>query len=345
MYFCVCCVLCSLTSPRRATTQLLLGDTDPPGPVRQRVPGDPKALMWRRRGFVGHHAQDDSDPGLGSYRLRWRWHGVERVVWLVPGLASDLGEEDELREQRQGGEDIFCGICRQARLANGGGRTRWGIPCLCPPWTSWGRGRRRGSCWGRRSSERTTTAWGARPSSDSLWALPSWLLPNSPPREQSMRPQRSTAVKIHRHSQAGVRRSQSGERGQWRNRWEHRLYADDKQVLWKANCDSGATHPWLITSLVYAVFLCDHTTSCEVYFFLRQMNMGSLTYAPIWVRAIHTNGGQAQMSAQDWTWRNRKTAPLASPCPTRESNPGSWDLNSEALSLTTELRPRLGANH
>ena len=36
--------------------------------------------------------------------------------------------------------------------------------------------------------------------------------------------------------------------------------------LRKASCDSHATQPYLITSLVYAVFLCVHITGCEASF-------------------------------------------------------------------------------
>ena len=40
-------------------------------------------------------------------------------------------------------------------------------------------------------------------------------------------------------------------------------------------------------------YFCDHTPGCEAYF-LRQMDMGSLTCAQIWVRAVHTKRVQAQ---------------------------------------------------
>ena len=69
------------------------------------------------------------------------------------------------------------------------------------------------------------------------------------------------------------------------------------------------------------------------------MDVGSLTWTQIWVRAIHTKGGwgacQAQISLpKSWLGRIKKTS--LSPCPTRGSNPGSSDLNADTL--TTELR-------
>ena len=44
---------------------------------------------------------------------------------------------------------------------------------------------------------------------------------------------------------------------------------------------------------------------------LRQIDMGYLTCAQIWVRAVHTKGGQAQAIkyAPELTWRDRKTVP------------------------------------
>ena len=63
----------------------------------------------------------------------------------------------------------------------------------------------------------------------------------------------------------------------------------------KSICDSRASQPWLITCLVYVVFLCDHTTSCEANS-LWQMDVGSLTctLSQIWVHDVHTKGGQTQ---------------------------------------------------
>ena len=47
-------------------------------------------------------------------------------------------------------------------------------------------------------------------------------------------------------------------------------------------------HPTVTTIVVYAVCLCDHTTGCvrSTLFFLRQMDMGSLTCGQIWVRSV-----------------------------------------------------------
>ena len=44
---------------------------------------------------------------------------------------------------------------------------------------------------------------------------------------------------------------------------------------------------YTITSFVYAVFLCDHTTGCDAYTLLRQRDMGSLRCAHILVRVVH----------------------------------------------------------
>ena len=45
-----------------------------------------------------------------------------------------------------------------------------------------------------------------------------------------------------------------------------------------------------------AVFLCVTTPPAEGPTLLRQMNMGSLTCAYIWVRVVHTKWGQALTS-------------------------------------------------
>ena len=63
--------------------------------------------------------------------------------------------------------------------------------------------------------------------------------------------------------------------------------------------------------------------------------MGSLTCAHIWVYVVHTKRGQAPTSLYTRV-RLGGTEKLLSPCPARGSNPGSLDLNSDAL--TTELR-------
>ena len=84
-----------------------------------------------------------------------------------------------------------------------------------------------------------------------------------------------------------------------------------------------------------AVFSCFHTTGCELglLFFILQMDMGSLTCAQMWVRAIHT---KTNKSAQVLTQRGQKNC--SSPCSSWGSNPGSSDLNS--YSLTTEPHPQ-----
>ena len=60
------------------------------------------------------------------------------------------------------------------------------------------------------------------------------------------------------------------------------------------------------------------------------MDTGSLTYAQIWVRAVHAKVGQAQTnkSAQELHRRDRN---CLLPCPARGSNPGSSDLNFDPL--------------
>ena len=94
---------------------------------------------------------------------------------------------------------------------------------------------------------------------------------------------------------------------------------------------------------------------------LRQMDMGCLTCAQIWVCAVHTKGGQAQTSLHKGWHRRIEKQPLTlpregieprvfgfefwrsnswgmfPPCPARGSNPGSLDFNSDTL--TTELHP------
>ena len=74
---------------------------------------------------------------------------------------------------------------------------------------------------------------------------------------------------------------------------------------------------------------------------LRPVDMGSLTCAHIWVRAVHTKEGQAHYkSAQESGTvkrEDRGTEKLPFTLPRQGIEPGSSDLNSDAL--TTELRP------
>ena len=75
----------------------------------------------------------------------------------------------------------------------------------------------------------------------------------------------------------------------------------------------------------------DHTAGCEAYSFTKDgYGIFNVRTLDIWVRAVQEDSG-TNRSAQELTRRDRKTAPA------RESNPGSSDLNSVAL--TTELRP------
>ena len=71
------------------------------------------------------------------------------------------------------------------------------------------------------------------------------------------------------------------------------------------------------------MFSCVHTTGCEAYPFTGQMDMGSLTCAHVWARAVHIKG-QAQLnkSAQELTRRDRKTVPLPAP-------PGALCMNRD----------------
>ena len=94
-----------------------------------------------------------------------------------------------------------------------------------------------------------------------------------------------------------------------------------------------ATQPQLITSLVHAVFLCDPTTGCEAFSFTTDGYGIFNVCTNLGVCRTHKGGSGTNKSAQQLTRRDRKN----SPCPTRGSNPGSSDFNSEAL--TTELLP------
>ena len=79
--------------------------------------------------------------------------------------------------------------------------------------------------------------------------------------------------------------------------------------------------PWHdATQLLVACYLCAiscfHTTGCDAApTLLRQMNMGSLACAQLWVRAVHLEvggvGGESgtNQSAQELTRKNRKIDP------------------------------------
>ena len=64
--------------------------------------------------------------------------------------------------------------------------------------------------------------------------------------------------------------------------------------------------------------------------------MGSLTCTQIRVHAIHTKGGQAQTGLHE-SWLG-ETEVFCSACPTKGSNPGSSDLNSDSLTTEPILR-------
>ena len=70
---------------------------------------------------------------------------------------------------------------------------------------------------------------------------------------------------------------------------------------------------------------------------LRQLDMRSLTCAYNFGCVAYTRRevGHEEKSTQELTQRDRKHC--FSPCPSRESNPGPSDFNSDAV--TTELRP------
>ena len=61
-------------------------------------------------------------------------------------------------------------------------------------------------------------------------------------------------------------------------------------------------------------FLCNHTTGCVRHTLLRQMGMGSLTCAQIWVQVEHTKGGHARTSLhKSWLGETQKTVPQPAP--------------------------------
>ena len=108
--------------------------------------------------------------------------------------------------------------------------------------------------------------------------------------------------------------------------WENRVALPEESQLRQ----NRATQPYLSVSLVYAVFLCGHTTGCWGLPLLRQLDMGSLTCTRSGVR-------HKQVCARVDS-EGQKHCPSPGPCPARGSNPGSSDLNSYAV--TTEvLRP------
>ena len=100
--------------------------------------------------------------------------------------------------------------------------------------------------------------------------------------------------------------------------WEIRVAFPEESQLRQ----SRATLPELMTSLVSAVFLCDHTIGCEAYS-LRPMEMGYLTCAQMWVPCrTHKGGSGTNNSAQELTRRDRKTA--ADPAPPGDRTQGLW---------------------
>ena len=87
--------------------------------------------------------------------------------------------------------------------------------------------------------------------------------------------------------------------------------------LRKAICDSRATQPQLMTSLVWAVFLCDHTTGCEAYSFTTDAyNVRTNLEAC----CSHARGSGTNKFVRELTRRDRKLF-LTLPHPTRGSNP------------------------
>ena len=86
---------------------------------------------------------------------------------------------------------------------------------------------------------------------------------------------------------------------------------------------------------VCSVFVFSYHRGCEDYSFTRD-GYGIFNMLTNWdVCCTHKGGSDTNKSAQELTQEGQKNGP--SPCPTRGSNPGSLDLNSDAL--TTELRP------
>ena len=101
---------------------------------------------------------------------------------------------------------------------------------------------------------------------------------------------------------------------------------------WKAAA-TESRYPTLITSLVCAAFLCDHTTGCKAYSFTTdgygifnvRTNLGAYR--------SHEGGSGTNKSAQELIRRDRKTA--AHPAPPGDRNPRSLDLNSDSLTSTS----------
>ena len=78
---------------------------------------------------------------------------------------------------------------------------------------------------------------------------------------------------------------------------------------------SRATQPYLITSLVYAVFFCDHTSSCEAYSFTTDGYICGIFNVPTHLGVCHTHkgGSSTNKSAQELTRTDRQTVPHSAP--------------------------------
>ena len=72
--------------------------------------------------------------------------------------------------------------------------------------------------------------------------------------------------------------------------------APDADGVRTSDLESDALSTELPPHPMCAVFSCFHIPSAVRPTLLRQIGMGSLTCAQIWVRAVHTNGGQVQTS-------------------------------------------------
>ena len=78
--------------------------------------------------------------------------------------------------------------------------------------------------------------------------------------------------------------------------------------------EKASSHSTALPSFIYflvslrAVFSRFHTTCCAADSFTTDGYTGSLTCAPIWVRAVHTKGGSGtNKSAQELTRRGKTT--------------------------------------
>ena len=109
------------------------------------------------------------------------------------------------------------------------------------------------------------------------------------------------------------------------------LLSPEKASSHSTALTSSLSPPPPPTLPVYSIFVLPYRRTL-----LRQMHMGSLTCALIWVCAVYTKGGARHKQVctrvdsgghKNCLW----------PCPARGSNPGSSGLNSDAV--TTDLRP------